>query len=357
MSDTQKKWLFMGETFLISLVGGYCFYLLKTPIPWTLGPLFATLLWQRVAKRNVSWSLSLRNLGLLVVGYSMGCFFTPESSELIFNQLPFMLVVTTLTIGVSIVTAYITHRMIGTELISTIMGSLPGGIQQMAVLCDDIPKVDLNIVTFMQTTRLLATVFVVPFLAIHGFSDGATSAANFSYTATLSDHWPYFLLGVPVMIFLATILRMPSPYLFGAVLSTAFLITMGYEPPRLPSYISALGQLCVGISIGVRIRPVPLPNWKQLSRYSLMGVAVLLLFSFLFAEMISLLQPVSLVSAFLATAPGGLAEMSITAMGLQEDVAFVLAYQFFRVLFLLTVVAPLLKYLLVKREKKIALRE
>ena len=105
----------MGETFLISLVGGYCFYLLKTPIPWTLGPLFATLLWQRVAKRNVSWSLSLRNLGLLVVGYSMGCFFTPESSELIFNQLPFMLIVTTLTIGVSIVTAYVTHRMIDNE--------------------------------------------------------------------------------------------------------------------------------------------------------------------------------------------------------------------------------------------------
>ena len=40
----------------------------------------------------------------------------------------------------------------------------------MVVLSEEIAGSDLTVVTFMQTIRLLATVFIVPFIVIHGLA-------------------------------------------------------------------------------------------------------------------------------------------------------------------------------------------
>jgi len=54
----------------------------------------------------------------------------------------------------------------------------------------------------------------------------------------------------------------------------------------------------------------------------------------------------SIVTWFLALAPGGLAEMATTALFLHGDVAQVTAYQLFRVLFIVLAVPPILRWML-----------
>ncbi|MCI1694487.1 AbrB family transcriptional regulator [Aneurinibacillus aneurinilyticus] len=48
-----------------------------------------------------------------------------------------------------------------------VYGSVPGGLSQMLVLSEETERVDVTIVAFMQTIRLLAVIFFVPFLTIH----------------------------------------------------------------------------------------------------------------------------------------------------------------------------------------------
>jgi len=348
----NDKYRYMAETFAISMLGGYLFYILCTPIPWTLGPMISVVLWKKMADRPVMWPINLRNAGLMVVGYGMGSTVTMESGWIIVSQLPAMFLVTSLSILVSLGTAYVTHKSTGISLVNTLMGSMPGGVQQMAVYCDEVAGADVTTVTFMQTIRLLATVFVIPLLAMQGLTDmvltrGERTALSGGYMGWGDGE--VFLLAVPLIVLLARRLRIPSPYLFGSVIATGFLTVNGYQPPRLWPPLGMLAQLCVGIAIGIRIRTMAISNWQKLTGVSLLGVMVLIVTSYGLAKLVSSIQPVSLITAFLSTSPGGLTEMSITAMTMHENVAVVLSYQLFRLMFIISVAAPLLRWWLLRK--------
>lgn len=181
--------------------------------------------------------------------------------------------------------------------------------------------------------------------------DIADNQSVFARTEGDSSDWIFFMLAVPATVFFAYKIKMPSAYLFGGVLGTAILIINGFAPPHLPKSVTIFAQLCVGIGIGTRIRTVTLANWKKLLLFTLMGVVMIIGVSFILAKLLTITMPLSIVTAFLSTSPGGLTEMSITAMSLHENVAVVLAYQLFRLIFIIAVIAPILKIWLIRRNK------
>src|SRR4030042_6942628 len=67
-------------TFLIASCGGFLFDLLRTPLPWMLGPLTATMIYHAVSAKRARWPVELRNLGLIVIGYFMGRTVTLETT-------------------------------------------------------------------------------------------------------------------------------------------------------------------------------------------------------------------------------------------------------------------------------------
>jgi hypothetical protein len=155
-------------TFCIAAPAGFLFHFLRIPLPWLLGPLAATLLYNNYGGNRASWPGSLRNLGLMVIGYSMGRTVTVENSRQILGDLPEMLIVTLLTLAFSAGIGYVVHRRTGISLASSTLGSLPGGLSQMLLLTEEIEDSDTAVVTLMQTVRLLAVVFIVPFIATYG---------------------------------------------------------------------------------------------------------------------------------------------------------------------------------------------
>ncbi|MDF2930593.1 MAG: putative ammonia monooxygenase [Anaerospora sp.] len=157
-------------TFLQALAGGTVFYLLNLPLPWTLGPLAAILVIQLGFQKVVYWPAALRKGALVVLGITMGSPFTMTTARQIADQLPVMLAATVATIAFSLLMGYITHKRTGVDLASSLLGSVPGGLSQMAVLSKEL-NADATVVTFMQTLRLLAVVFTVPFLARHGLAE------------------------------------------------------------------------------------------------------------------------------------------------------------------------------------------
>ena len=162
--------------FFLSSLGGWVFSLVHFPLPWTLGPLATIIVAKIVFKQQVYWPAKIRDSAMIVLGYVMGSPFTPQTGLHIVSQLPAMSMMTLLTVILCLLGGYITGKYLDLHLTTSLLGSMPGGLAQMAIVCEDVEGSDAAAVTLMQTVRILTTVFIVPFLVLHGLADHVTES-------------------------------------------------------------------------------------------------------------------------------------------------------------------------------------
>lgn len=338
------------ETLLISIAGGLLFRLSHLPLPWLLGSLTAVMIWSLAVKRNTCWPVELRNSGLIILGYMLGISFTVETLHQIIRQLPAMMLATSSTIIFSLLVGCIVCRRTGISLATSVIGSVPGGLTQMVVLSEEIADTDLTVVTFMQTIRLLATVFIVPFIVIHGMaaSGGQAAAAAGApavYHSVIHTPWNGILYALTVLAaaWAAVKVSLPTPFLLGPLIGAAAPALAGFPAPNTPSILVIISQLCIGAYLGLSIKPASLENWKKLLPVALMGSIAVVFFSLGVGFLLTRMHSLDLTSAFLGTSPGGMGEMGLTAVLVGANVSLVTAYQMFRLLFILFVMPLALK--------------
>ena len=80
-----------------------------------------------------------------------------------------------------------------------------------------------------------------------------------------------------------------------------------------------------------------------------MTSAFLIVVSIVMANILSARYGFSLITAFLAMAPGGIAEMSLAGMSMRENVSVILTYQLVRILAINIGVPPLLRWMFPKK--------
>jgi len=325
--------------------GAVIFSLLRVPLPWMLGPLTATLVLGKLRPGRVCWPRAFREGGQLVLGYMMGRPFTAEVGLYILSQLPLMLAMTVALILFSFAAGYVTHRQTGLSLPTTVLATVPGGLAQMVLLSEEIATADTGVVTLIQTLRMVSVVFAVPFLAIHGFGPEGASAAALPEAAVAGpgDVLP-FVVAVCAGAWLAVKINLPTPYLLGPVLATAPLVVSGLAAPAVPQPLLVAAQIGIGTYLGTTIDFTALGNWRQLFLATFLNIAALLVFALLVGYALAAAIPAGLVTAFLSAAPGGMAEMGLTALILGGDVSVVAGYHMFRLLFILLVLPYFLRY-------------
>lgn len=336
--------------FLLACMGGFLFFTIHSPLPWTLGPLAITLLWKTLRKKSVHWPRSIRNTGLIFLGYAMGSPFTIQVGHQIIAQLPGMLMATFATMTISLLVGWFTSRRTGVGIINGLIGSVPGGLSQMAVICEEIDGADVAVVTLMQITRVLTVVFIVPMLAIYGLSNNSTPIPLFAVNTPIN--YTAFLPFAIVCVLspqLAKLLKVPTPYLMGPTLGTISLIIGGYDAPHLPQYLTALAQIAIGIRMGADITFDGLKNWKSIVLYTFGGVLLVITMSLSVDYALTKFYSISFLTAFISTAPGGITEMGLTAMTVHADVSLVVAYQLFRLLSMLILGIPMIRWWLMRK--------
>jgi len=208
-------------------------------------------------------------------------------------------------------------------------------------------------VTFMQTFRLMVVIFTVPFVLGQGWLGeiGPQTVAVNLTESTLLFFWysyPVYLLVVLIGARLGKKIGLPTAPLLGPLLLTAGIVLTGIKAPELPSFIILSAQILVGAYIGLMMDFSSLSNWRKFTPYTIISCLALVAFAFLLGWLITLFYPMSLYTAVLATTPGGIAEMGVTAHEVNADLSMVAAYQIFRVLFILFLVPPFLKWLVKK---------
>ena len=296
--------------FVMAACLGTLFLKMELPIPYLLGGIFAAVAC-KIAGSPVTWPKNWRELGLLVAGYGIGRNFTADTWEKMTHQTFGVLEATLIAVAVAVLIAWWTARHTS----------------------EDDPRADANVVVVMQTLRLVGVIVAVPFLVIHGL--GAQVMQNNAIVQTTDGtHW---LILVPLSFlgaFVATKLKVPTPRLLGPILATAAGSYFWGSLQPVPGLLMMLAQVSIGLYMGVMLDPKKLSATKELMPYIFSGIVLMIGVSVVVAWSLSERYGFSLVTAFLAMAPGGIAEMCLAGMSMGEDVSIILTYQLVRLLFL-----------------------
>jgi membrane AbrB-like protein len=291
---------------------------------------------------------------MIVLGFVMGSPFTPQTGQQIVSQLPAMAIMTVLTIALCLSGGYIIGKYLDLHISTSLIGSMPGGLAQMAIVCEDVEGSDAAAVTLMQTVRVITTVFVVPFMVLHGLADHVDPLTRSAAQQFSADKFPVLLIFAAVILglfYLGRYIRMPSPYLIAPVVGTAVLVLSGVEAPALPFSVIAVAQICVGVRMGMAVELSSLDNWKKLLVLNFISIfTIILMFlgiDYIFAQ----ISGTPFVTAFISTAPGGITEMGLTALMVHADLSTVIAFQLFRLLVVLLIAVPLIRWWLCRTKK------
>jgi membrane AbrB-like protein len=211
-------------------------------------------------------------------------------------------------------------------------GSSPGGASAMVTMAEEFGA-DPRLVAFMQYVRVacvaLTASVVARFLAA---GDGAAPGAGM-------EPAPLTVLGTLAVAaggaWLGLRLRIPAGAMIGPLVIGATLHATGLAGMALPSWLLALAYAGIGWSVGLRFTPATV----RATLFALPGVLVatfgLIALCGLWAWGLTFLLPIDLLTAYLATSPGGLDSVAIIAVGSHADVSFVLAVQTLRLLVVL----------------------
>ncbi|MDR3349799.1 MAG: AbrB family transcriptional regulator [Acidaminococcales bacterium] len=344
----------MGNVYLARLamvIGGLgsalLFLQLGIPLPWILGPMLWTAMLKLRYPAQVFFPRGLRNLFLIPLGYNIGAYVTNEAAREIMHQLPGITLATFAAIALSVFLAFLTTRTTGVSYASSVIGNMPGGLTPMMLICENIPGADIGVVAVLQTVRLMMSIAVVPVLLAYGFgaSGQAVAAANLHTVWDFAFSYWQLALAAVFGALLFEFMRFPSSFFVGPIVAASALSIYANVPlPAAPVWLVNVAQVTTGLYLGTFIDPFQLSKNHRLFPVCLLGALMIVAGSLVIGYFLSNLLGFSLATAFLACAPGGAAEMSITGMALGENVPIILAYQLFRLLFLNFVMPLCLKW-------------
>lgn len=342
-------------TAIVGLVGAFLFQLIHIPVPFLLGPMISVLIFSQMTKWRFYWPKQIKSYSLMVIGYTLGTAFTIDILKNMYTHIPMMAIVTIITFSVSLLFAWLLSKFAKVDFPTSLLSSVPGGLTQMLVLAEDLKGINVTIVTFFHTIRVMLIVVLIPFI-VH--IPALQGTENYMPTATVGQATtiPIWLLVLIYTIACYIAFRLfkkwhfPAATMLGPIAITIILsVFIGLPTFELPNWFMALCQFVVGTSIGLMLHPEHLTHKKVLMPLGLLSALALIAMSFVMSVwLLPSIEHTTIVTGFLSLAPGGIDQMGIVGHEMNADTSMITMYQVFRMLCVYFFVPPLMT-LLVKK--------
>ena len=344
------SWPRVCLTLTIALAAALLCRWLHTPIPWMIGPLLATALVSVLGLRTESWT-PFRNSGQWVIGTALGLYFTPAVGALVASLWWAIAlgIAWALALGLGLAAwlrwLHAGHLVALTpaELrCTTYFAGAIGGASEMTLIAER-QGARTDLVAAAHSLRVLLVTVTIPFALQFGGVSGLDTVAQ-----GVRDVQPVGLLALAGLTLLGALamqrLGRANPWFMGALVVTMVVTLSGHTLSAIPQSLSNAAQLVIGVSLGVRFTPTfvhTAPRWlASVAFATLVMMGLCAGFGWVLAQLTGL-HPVTLL---LGTAPGGIAEMAITAKVLQLGVPVVTAFQVCRLVAVLVLAEPLYRW-------------
>ncbi|MGH6610427.1 MAG: AbrB family transcriptional regulator, partial [Burkholderiaceae bacterium] len=159
--------------------------------------------------------------------------------------------------------------------------------------------------------------------------------------------WTGFIVLVAVTMGAAAVMQRvnsPNSWMIGPLLAAALVTATGNRFSSFPTVVVNAGQLLIGISLGVRFTP---EFFRAAPRFLSAVAAISLIYMLLaavFGAWLARGSGLPWATATIATTPGGIGEMALTAQALQLGVPIVTAFHTIRLLALLLTAGTMYRY-------------
>ncbi len=332
----------LALTLIIGATGGMLAYLAHLPLGFLLGSVAATgslaTLHIKPFGRQIILPTRLRFSFVPVIGVAIGGAFTPEVARAALGWWPSLLALCVF-IPFAHALGYRIFRAGGLSRADAFFGSVPGGLIESLQLGEE-AGADVRLLTVLQFLRLILTILTVPliFWAMTGHAVGSASGAQMTgagIALTLADVVWMLVAGV-LGAGIAKILRFPGYIITGPIALSALFHVSGLLQGIPPGWLISLTQIILGTGLGARFVGVEHAMLKRCAKLAVANGIAALALAFAFAGAVHWMAQEPVAAAFLAFAPGGLAEMSLIALSLHMSVIYVTVHHVARIFIAVT---------------------
>lgn len=330
-----------GLALTLGVLGGWLFVQARLPLPWMLGSMVACT-GAALLRLPVAAPPIIRPPMTAVIGVMLGANFKPEVIAQLPNWLPTIagLVLFMAAGGLCCVVYF--RRVAGFDPVTAFFAGMPGGLVEMVTVGEE-KGGDARIIALIHSARILLVVMTLPFIVqwIEGVALGGARVAGPSIVQT-PVHAGLALLGCGVAgVFAGRWLRLPAKHLLGPMLASAVVHLLGWSDSVPPFEVVNAAQLVLGVTIGCRFIGTPPQVILRVLGLAVGSTVLLLSLTLVFSWLVALLSVHRQVPLILAYSPGGLAEMSLIALALHTEVAFVAGHHIIRVVLVMVGAGPL----------------
>ncbi|MFC3393492.1 AbrB family transcriptional regulator [Brenneria rubrifaciens] len=336
-----------GILLSVSLIVGFGLRVYHVPAALLLGPMLVGVVMglngATIRIPPVFFLGSYAILGCLVAQSLSLSILTP-----LLSQWALVLFILVATLAASGLSGWMLTKFSGLPGTTGTWGASPGGASAMVAMAAEFGA-DVRLVAFMQYLRVLMVTAAAAFVARLSLGDAAAeNNAGLVWFPPLDWRFLATLCVAFGGAWLGRRLRIPSGALLGPMIIGSFLHASGTMSLETPEWLLALAYALIGWSVGLSFtRPVFILALRSLPHIMISIVGLMLLCGGM-ALMITRVLPMDLLTAYLATSPGGLDSIAIIAAGSGVDMGFVIAMQTLR-LFSTLLFSPLLSRFISRR--------
>jgi uncharacterized protein len=346
----RRRWLGQLELLAVLVVGAgltVAFRLLGLPSPALFAGLAVGLVRALTIERRIGVPHPVMTGVHMVIGVTVGTLVQLGTLAAIARDWLPVVLVTTSTLLLSLAAGQLMALRRGISRVTGAFSMVAGGATGITVMARELGA-DERMVAVLQYLRVLMIVLTLPAVAVFVFSADPDSSAHLG-AETGPGWWTElaFTAGCGVVgTALASLLRIPVASLLGPMVVAAALDLGGLSGgASAPFPLIDLAFLLVGLQVGLNFTRASL---RTVGRALPLAVVVLVVLSLVCAGMgmaLAAATGVSPLDGYLATTPGGMNAVLVTATSTGADTTFVLAVQVLR-LFAMLLTAPLIAKLL-----------
>ena len=318
----------MLRALALGIPAGFLFAYLQTPIPWMIGPMVAVASLNLLGVRMHSPPYA-RQVGQVILGSAVGLYFTPSVVTALAANLPAIVAATITVFLVGGLGALTLSRASGVDGKSTFFASIPGGAMAMAVLADRYGA-QIAPVAVAHSLRVSLVVIIVPFALTYGGFPLVAAAYRPNLPLDFSILIPWLAIGW-LLGEISEKFRFHNGCLLVPIFLGAALTMGGIQLSAVPHELTDIAQLMFGLVLGARYERSFFIRYKLFIPFALLNSCFILIVSAAAGAALAWIFGLPIATMILATAPGGLAEMTITAQALKISVPLVVAFHLFRV--------------------------
>lgn len=350
---------------LIGATGWLFFSLFRIPGSAMLGSMFFSFLLATFGPFKLMVPIGLDFIFQVIVGFSIGTTFRKLTPKEFMNDFKIIIITINWWLILSVFLAVVVSISFdGIDITTAFLGTLPGGVAEMSLMAVALGA-DLGFVAIMQIFRSIFVPLFTPIVAVwinnkHAIKnipkgsgerlfDESKRMENFEKQCENTHYFFSFLYQIGIAIVGACFfswLGFPAAFFVGAMTSTGLMAILGLPMNSPPEPILKFGQLGLGALIGMQATNSTIYLFQRIFIPVITITVIMIVWGICLAFIIYKFSDWNLITALIATSPGGLSQLSSIAEELGADPLKVSLLHLVRLLTIIFLVPYLIDFFL-----------